>query len=212
MISKICVNVAIIALLGISAITGWRKGFAAIIFSCFRWLICIVASVFLSYPLKDLIIEKTDLQEALMSHVKTTLTSSITGSSFFSALPQQLRGTFESYNATVKMATSMTDTLLSVIAFLLVFIVLIIVTKLFEMALSHKKKDDPVGVMNGLLGGAMGLLRGVFIVSIIMLALFPLLSFADPRAASPIVNGIRQSEIAALFYDHNPITMLFQMF
>lgn len=211
-IAKISVNVAIVALLAISAITGWRKGFGAVIFSCFRWLICIAGAFFASYPLKDFLIDKTDLQTALMAHVKTTLGSSNSGSSFFSAIPQQVRGVFESYSASSKMASTMADTLMSIIAFLLAFIILIVVTKLFEFALSRKKKDDAIGIINGLLGGAFGLIRGVFVVGLILLALFPVLTFADPEAASPIVNGIRQSEVAALLYDHNPITMLLQMF
>ena len=193
---------------------GWRKGLAAVIFSCFRWLICIIGAVLISYPLKDYLAKKTGMADAILTHVNSTITSSLTGSSFFMAMPHQLRGVFDTYEAaaTGKIATTMSATLMSVLSFLLAFLGLILITWLISFALSHGKRRGPVGVFNGLMGGLFGILRGVFIVSLIMLALFPLLSFADPRAVSPIVNGIRQSEIAQLFYDNNPIMLLFQMF
>ena len=213
-LAKLCIDVVIIALIGISAVMGWRKGLASVVFSCFRWLICIGGAVLASYPVKWFLKEQTGIDEAIMTHVKTTMTSSITGSSFFIAVPEQLKGTFSTYEqtATYKVANTMSETLISVLAFLLSFIVLILITKLFSFALTHRRKRGPIGFFNGFLGACFGVLRGVFIISILMLALFPLLSFADPRAASPIVSGIRQSTLAQLFYDNNPITMLFQMF
>ena len=215
-IAKLCVNTVLIALVAISAVRGWRRGLAAVIFSCFRWIICIGGASFAAFPIKNYLIERTTIDEEIMAHVKSTMTSSITGSSFFMAMPEQLRGVFATYqqNASIKIATTTSETLLKVISFLFAFLVLIIVTKLFALGIKalSKKKKGPVGLFNAFLGGCFGLLRGVFIVSLAMLALFPLLSFADPRAVSPIVNGIRESEIAGLLYDNNPILMLFQMF
>ena len=217
MIAKYCVNIVLIALVAISAVRGWRNGLAAVIFSCFRWMICIGGAAFAAFPIKKYLIENTTIDDVIVNHVKSTMTSSITGSSFFMAMPVQLRGVFTTYqqNASVKIASSTSETLLKVISFLFAFIVLIIITKLFGLLikfLSRKKKKGAIGIFNAFLGGCFGILRGVFIVSLAMLALFPLLSFADPRAVSPIVNGIRQSEIACLLYDNNPILMLFQMF
>ena len=213
-VAKICVNIVLIALVAISAVRGWRKGLAGVIFSCFRWFICIIGSIFAAFPVRDFLIEKSSIDEVIATHVKGTLSSVATGSSFFSAAPSQLKNAFVTYqqSTATKVANSMSDTLMKVIAFLLSFIILIIITKLFALALNHKKKKGPIGLANAFLGGCFGLLRGVFIISIVMLALFPLLSFADPRAISPIVNGIRQSEVAALFYDNNPILIVFQMF
>ena len=213
-IAKICVNVVLIALVAISAVRGWRKGLAGVIFSCFRWLICIVGAIFAAFPVRDFLAEKTSIDDSIVAHVKSTMGSALTGSSFFSAAPVQLKNVFATYqqSTAVKVANTMSDTLMNVIAFLLSFIIFIIITKLFALAINHKKDSGPIGLANAFFGGCFGLLRGAFIVGIVMLALFPLLSFADPRAISPIVNGIRQSEIASLLYDYNPILMVFQMF
>ncbi len=214
LVAKICINIVLIALVAISTIRGWRRGIASVIFSCFRWLICIAGSAFAAFPVMDFLIKKTAIDDSIMTHVKATMSSSLTGSSFFLAVPAQLRSVFDTYqqNTAIKVATSMSETLMKVIAFLISFVILIIVTKLFAIAINHFQKKGPIGLVNSFFGGVFGLLRGVFVVSLVMLALFPLLSFADPRAISPIVNGIRQSEIASLLYDYNPILMVFQMF
>ncbi len=216
-IAKVCVNILLIALVAISAIHGWRKGFASVVLSCFRWVICIVGAIFATFPVRDYIVDKTSIDDVILGHVKDTMNSSITGSSFFAAIPEQIRGTFSTYqqSAAVRIATSMSDTMMKVLAFLVSLVALIVLTKLLAILidlLSKKKEKGAIGLFNAFMGGVFGLLRGIFIVSIVMLALFPALSFADPRALSPIVNGIRQSEIAGLFYDNNPLLLLFQMF
>ena len=215
-IAKICVNVLLIAIVAISTIHGWKKGFASVILSCLRWFICVVGAFFAAFPVRDYLNKNTSIDDSILSHIKSTLNSSVTGSSFFAALPDQLKGTFSTYqqSASNSLSTSMADTMMMVLAFLLSLIVLVILTKLLQIGVNalSKDKDNVIGIFNAMMGGLFGLLRGALIVGIIMLALFPLLSFTDPRAISPIVNGIRQSEIASIFYDHNPLLMLFQMF
>lgn len=215
-IAKLCVNILLIALIAISAIHGWRKGIASVILSCFSWFICIVGAIFATFPVRDYIVEKTSIDDAIMDHLKSTMNSSITGSSFFAAIPEQIRGTFTTYqqSAAIRIATSMGDTMIKVLAFLISLLAFIVLVKLLAIGINalSKKEKGPLGIANSLMGGAFGLLRGVLLVGIAMLALFPLLSFADPRALSPIVNGIRQSEVAGLLYDNNPLLLLFQMF
>lgn len=211
-IARICVDVLILALLFISGIAGWRKGIAAVIFSCFRWLICIVVALVGTGPAKALLIEKTSLDETIISNVKSTLTSNVLGSSFISVLPEQVHNSPGIQDIAGKAVSNISDLIMSVIAFLIVFLGIIIITKLISIALESRNKDTPIGFINGFFGFCFGVLRGVFIVGIIMLALLPLIGFIDPRAATPIVSGIRQSQLASLFYDHNPITMIFEMF
>ena len=198
-IARICVDILIVALLFVSAVAGWKKGLAAVVFSCFRWLICIVVSLFGALPFKAFLMEKTLLDEKITANVKSVLTSNVTGSSFI----QDIAG---------KAVSSISDLLMSVISLLILFIGIIIITKLIAIALESRNKETPIGFINGLLGFCFGLLRGVFIVGVLMLAVLPALGFIDPRAASPIISGIRQSMLAGLFYDHNPITMIFDMF
>ena len=211
-IARICVDILIVALLFVSAVAGWKKGLAAVVFSCFRWLICIVVSLFGALPFKAFLMEKTLLDEKITANVKSVLTSNVTGSSFISILPKQVHDSPGIQDIAGKAVSSISDLLMSVISFLILFIGIIIITKLIAIALESRNKETPIGFINGLLGFCFGLLRGVFIVGVLMLAVLPALGFIDPRAASPIISGIRQSMLAGLFYDHNPITMIFDMF
>ena len=130
------------------------------------------------------------------------------------SLPAQLRGMVTEYQqgAALKMTGSLTTTFISIIAFIIIFLGSMIVIKLLIFALSKKDKDDAIGIINGFFGACMGLVRGAFAVCLVMLALFPILTYLDPNAASPIVAGIRESFVAKLLYDHNPISMVFDMF
>ena len=213
-IARICIDIMIVAIIGLSAVFGWRKGLASVIFSCFRWLICIVVSAIGSYPLKSYIVRNTQFDDAIQEHVKNILLVPGTGNEYFISAPEQIQNAFSGYqqNIASSMALSITDRLMNILSFLLIAVVLIILTRLILLALESRKKRGPIGIFNGILGFLFGVLRGVFIISVVMLALFPILSFTDPQAASPIIDGVRQSTLASLFYDHNPISLLFEMF
>lgn len=213
-IARICIDVVMAILVLISAIRGWRKGLAAVILSCFRWLICIAVALIGAFPFSKILTENTGIKALVENRISSTLSSPTKGGSFFMALPEQLRGLVTEYqqSAALKMTDNLTSTFISVISFLIIFLASMIVIKLLIFALSKKDKDDAIGIINGFFGACMGLIRGGFVVCLVMLALFPLLTFLDPNATSPIVAGIRESYVANLLYDHNPITMVFDMF
>ena len=214
LIARVSFDLIIICIFALSAILGWRKGLGAVIFSTFRWLICVAVSVISAYPVKDFLIKNTETYNNIYSHLETTLTSPLTGNAFFDALPVQTRSVYTEYtvDAAKKVAATLADTTMLVLSFLLVLLVLLIITKLLLILLENKDKDDPIGFINGFLGFCFGAVRGIIILCILMLLFFPLLTVIDPEAVSPVVSGIRQSYIAGLLYDHNPISMFFDMF
>lgn len=213
-IARVCFDIIIFCIFGLSAVLGWRKGLGAVIFSCFRWIICMGVSVIGAYPVKDFLLEHTKIYNSIHSHIETTMTSPLTGSSFFESLPIQVRNIFTEYTtgAATKIADTASNTIMLVLSFLLILVVLLVLTKLILMVLENKDKDDPIGFINGFLGFCFGAARGILVISVVMLAFFPILSLIDPEAVSPVVAGIRQSHIASLLYDHNPISMFFEMF
>lgn len=212
--ARVCIDIIVVAIIGLSAIMGWRRGLASVVFSCFRWMICVMAAVFGAYPAKEFLAEKTGLQDTISLQIKSSMNSSVTGNALFETLPEQVTNPFVEYqqNVSARIANSIADTIFTAVAFLLVLLVLIFVTKFFAIALSYNRKKGPIGIINSIFGGAFGLLRGVLLISIVMLALFPILGCADPRAVEPVVAGVRESFFGNLFYDHNPLIMLFEMF
>ena len=213
-VARIFVDVLIIGTVGLSAVLGWRKGFAAVLFSCFRWLICIAASIIGAFPLKAYLVEKSSIDLVISTKLKAALLSPVSGFQFFSSAPEQMQHAVNGYEQSLAgtIANTLTERMLSVICFLAIFLLLIVVTKLILLALSRKEKKGPIGIINGFLGFLFGALRGAFIVCIVLLAIFPLCSFSNPEGATPIVEGIRASQLASLLYDHNPILIPFELF
>ena len=212
--ARVCFDVIIVCIFGLSCVLGWKKGLAAVIFSTFRWVICMAVSVIGAYPVRDFLIENTKMYNSIHSHLEATMASPVTGSSFFNALPTQLKNTFSDFttDAAKRLADISTDTIMLVASFFLILITLLVMTKLLLLVLENKDKDDVIGFINGFFGFVFGAVRGALIVCAIMLALFPILSMIDPEAATPVVAGIRQSMIMGLLYDHNPISLFFEMF
>ena len=173
-----------------------------------------IAAVVGAYPVRDFLIANTKMYTNIHSHLETTMSSPLLGSSLFEALPEQMKNSFTEYtsDAAKRIADIATDTFLLVASFFIILITLLVITKLLIMVLENKDKDNVIGFINGFLGFLFGAVRGVIIVCALMLALFPLLSMVDPEAATPVVSGIRQSMLMSLLYDHNPIGMVFDLF
>lgn len=212
--ARICFDIIIVCIFGLSCVLGWKKGLGAVVFSCFRWLICMGVAIIGAYPVRNFLMDHTGLYKSLHSHMEITMNSPLTGNSFFQALPEQIRNSVSSFSesAVQKIADTAAGTTMLVISFFIILIFLLVITKLILLFLENKDKDSAIGFINGLLGFVFGAVRGIIIVCIIMLALYPILSFIDPEAATPVVSGIRQSQIMGLLYDHNPISLFFDMF
>lgn len=210
--SGMVVNVAICCVILISAVFGWRKGFAASAFSCIRWFLCMGVSIFAAGPCRNLLVERTGIDESISSHI-TSVFDSADSSSFFAVIPQQFATNFATLTEETlpKYARIISETLLLIVSFFVILLVLLLLTKLVEKALESKDKDDPIGFINGLFGFVFGALRGVFVISLLIMLLFPLLSFVDPDGSSPLVDNLRNSYIASLLYDNNPISMVLEL-
>ena len=212
--ARICFDVIIVCIFGLSCVLGWKKGLAAVIFSTFRWVVCMLVSVVGAYPVKDFLVANTKMYNSIHSHLETTMSSPLTGNSLFNALPTQVKNSFSEFTseAAKRIADVATDTILLIGSFFVILVVLLVITKLLIMVMESKDKDDAIGFINGFLGFCFGAVRGALVVCAIMLALFPILSLVDPEASTPVVAGIRQSMIMGLLYDHNPISLVFELF
>ena len=153
-VARVCVDIMIIALIGLSAVMGWRKGFASVLFSIFRWIFCIVASILGSYPLKGYLMENTGMDESISTNIKSMLLAPSTGGKFFSTIPEQMQDAFSGYQQSLaaRMAMSITDRLMNTISFLFIMIAFILITGLIQLALSRRGKRGPVGMFFPLSG------------------------------------------------------------
>ena len=206
-------DIFILVVILITGVFGWRKGIAAAIFACVRWVVCLVAALFGAAPLQAFMETKFHFQERIIDRLVTTLTGAVTGRAYYQSIPLQLQRKIESFTqeTALKTATSLADTITHILMFVLIFLVLALITALIGKLLSRKDKDDTIGVINGFFGFLFGIFKGVILVGLIMLILFPVLSWASPATAATVAENIRQSHFAVILYDHNPITMFLRL-
>ena len=208
--TSMIVDIAIVFTILISVALGWSKGFLASVFSFVRWIVCIIASVFLANPAKSWFCQNTGLDEGITSHLTEAITSAVENNTLFSFVPEHFRmGITDATQETAqRIIGPIVDTIILTVSFIIILTVLLILTKLLIMVLENKDKDDPIGFINGLCGSVFGFLRGLLIVSLIMLVLFPFFSLFDPDSASPMLDAINQSLIGSILYNQNPLTII----
>ena len=206
-------DIFILIVILITGVFGWRKGIAASIFACVRWVICLVAALFGASPLQAFLDAKFGIQQRIIDRLVTTLTGAVTGRAYYQSIPVQLQKSIAEFTqeTALKTATSLADTMTHILMFVLIFVVLALITSLIGKLLSRRDKDDTIGVINGFFGFLFGLFKGVILVGLLMLVLFPLLSRVSPSTAATVAENIRQSHFAVILYDHNPITMFLRL-
>ncbi len=207
--ASIIIDISLLFIVLLTAVLCWRKGFVGSVFSFFRLIICVLGSFLLAAPLASFLSEHTAINASISEHMQIMLTSALVGGKFFTLIPIQLRDAYKEYTEDIasKLSASLGETLLMVFSFITIMIVLLIITKLLSHAMSGKKKDTPIALVNGFLGFLFGLLKGTLYVCVIMLLFTTAISFMDPDTSAPIVTVVRESHIASFFYDSNPLMM-----
>ena len=178
MISKIA-DILVIAIIVISAASGYRRGLLNSFFNFFRWSLCAVCGVVFALPIKNFIV----------------------------SLPRQIRLLWDDIRneATSRISVSLADTLISMLSFTLLFIALFMLAR-FTLRSLELKKRGVLGLSNRLCGMLFGALKGALLVSIIMLISFPLLSLLEPDTSATIAEGLSHGKLSGFFYNSNPIT------
>jgi len=206
-------DIFLLVIILISGVFGWRRGLAAAIFSIFRWVICLGVALIGSAPAQAYLDARFGITERIVDKLVTTLTAAVTGRTYYKSIPLQLQKSIENFTqeTALKTATQLADTIMHILVFILIFVVLAAITALIGRLLTRKSKDDPIGFFNGAFGFIFGLFRGVILVGLVMLLLFPVMSWVSPSTAATVADNIRQSHFAVILYDHNPITMFLRL-
>lgn len=98
------------------------------------------------------------------------------------------------------------DTLFSILCFIVGFIVIKIVLNLLIM-LAPKGKSF-LGRVNRAAGALFGIVRGLLVVSFIILAIVPLVTLLDPLALAPVTHTLDASLIGGFLAKYNPILLI----
>lgn len=112
-------------------------------------------------------------------------------------------------SAKLKLANSMTDTTVSIISFIVLFLVSVIILTILVRVLNSIFSLPVLKEFNKLVGLAFGAIRGILIVMVI----FTLIPPIDAMFANiDIIEGIRSSKFSLYLYEYNLVYMILDIF
>ena len=214
-ISLIC-DITIAAVILISAFVGKSKGFFKTVMSFLRWFICTVAPFLLVTPLRTFLIENTNMDDSMASHIQVNLNKSADGLSLLRNLTPPDQKVIEQIDnieegMSMKIATSLSYVIMSILAFFILIIFFRLLTGLLFHMIPESSSKTTLGKVDRFNGFLFGAMRGFIFVCLIMLILLPVFSLLGPDSASPILHGIRKSLLGNQLYFNNPFLKLLNM-
>jgi len=195
---------------------GFYKGFVSMLFSFIGMFFVVV----LAWKLSDVAIPflQNLVGEKIFLFVKNLLDDEIAGSfsnlgdlqtavansklSLFGVFLFKLLGDLSfdgQMSAGQILAPSITEILFRVFSFVLLFIILYIVIKFFQLLLNKIIKKMGLGFSNRVLGGVLGLLKGLVLFAVIF---FILSSLANLFLSETLLSFVNNGVVSKMLYDN----------
>ena len=210
----IIIDIAIIAIIGLSIFSGYRKGLIGVAFKILSFLVAIVLAFILSKPVSNYIIENTQFDDNIRNTIQETLESKEIENTTEESEENNMSDIITDYVAkqikevtaetqdevAVLVSTNLTQAIVNAICFIGIFIVARIAL-FFLKFLAEAIAEIPLIKQFNELGGVLyGVLKGFFVVYLL---------FAIVSLLAPIVNitgfleMINTSFLGNMLYDNN---------
>lgn len=203
-------DILAVVILLISVIGGARKGFAKTCLSFMQWFFCIIAGFFLCTPIKQYLIDNTSLDEAIHSYILDQVHTTIEESAPYQSIPDLFGSWMKSEGSDFLYGSSasLTDIILTVLAFLLVILAVKIVGGILVLLLSKDYHDGVIGCLDTILGFLFGTVRGILCLLILFALLVPVLTLLPGTLSIALKTAMDQSLITSVLYDDNLLLIL----
>lgn len=208
--SGMILDVLAAVILLFSIVSGARKGFAKTCLSFMQWFICIIAGFFLCTPIKGYLIAHTTLDEAIHSYIIDQIHTTIEESAPYQSMPDLFSSWLQDGRSgfLYGSSASLTDIVLTVLAFLLVILTVKIAGSILVLLFSKEYHKGLIGCLDGILGFGFGAVRGVLLLLILFALLVPVLTLLPDTLSTALKTAIDQSMVASVFYDDNLLLIL----
>ncbi|MBR3755694.1 MAG: CvpA family protein [Firmicutes bacterium] len=203
-------DVLAVVILLFSMIGGARKGFAKTCFSFMQWFVCIIAGFFLCTPIKEYLCSHTDLDEAIHNYILDQIHTTIEKSAPYQSIPDLFRSWLqgEGGDFLYGSSASLTDIVLTVLAFLLMILAIKIVGGLVILLFSKEYHNGAIGCLDGILGLLFGVVRGILLLLLLFALLVPVLTLLPGTLSIAVKGAVDQSMLASVLYDDNLLLIL----
>ena len=201
-------DIAIAVIVGLSAVFGFVSGFVKTFLHTVGWILSIVLG-YIWYPqLKDFLIENTNyyfsMRDTVSGRLDEAAGKAITES--FGNIPDVLRRAFLAASETLtdSLADTVTNLFFSIISLVIIVAGIKLIFWILIQLFSKTKNEGFTGFVDGIMGFAFGLLKGVLLVLVLMALMVPISNFADTAF---FTDAIAESQVANILYNANPILL-----
>lgn len=218
-------DITILILVLASAVLGYFQGFTRTFLHTVGWVLGLVLG-FVWYPaVVDLLKSKTGLYDAIYLSASDKLASAVTENLTIDSLAegaageaggaltqvpailfQMLRSAAETVTDT--LAIDLAELLIKLVALLLIVAVIKLAFWLLIALFSKKDNDGITGWFDGIFGAALGGLKGIAVVLILLALLAPAMELASDPSRGFFRDSLEESKLAQRFYNGNVILLL----
>ena len=182
------IDIIIIGLILLCSFLGFRKGFAYSFIHTAGWVMSIMLAFMLTDRCKP-VIAATELAQKYIPEYPAS-----------NMMPEMLQGTFVGFTHEI---------ILSVITFLVLFVAIKLIFSIL-LFIYTRSIGGFTGFIDGTLGLALGMLKGIILVYICLLVVVPIAESFMPEIVPQLDSLIAASQLAEDLYNNNPFIFLLQ--
>lgn len=192
----IIVDILIILIIAIFSILGYEKGLAKVLIKLLSFVVSIVIALVLYKPVSNVIIKNTQIDEKIKEKITVKiLPESETENTISKSIIDTTNGVVDNASEQVTIKIIQTGTMIAL--FLIARIILLVVSMLSNVI----DKIPVIKQFNKLGGTIYGILKGIFIVLIIL----AVTALVAPLLGENIISAITNSTIGGFIYNNNVI-------
>lgn len=218
-------TIIVLAVLVLSVIGGYKKGFLKTAFSLVAWIVVLILCNFVTPIVTDMLVEKTEIEVVVQKTVDTkidqvineTINETIEGTDLAeleAALPAELKDALLGENGSLQEVVTngvdldtagLVNGIVGILGFVITVIVLRLAMMVVELALNLVGKLPLIGPMDKILGLACGAGKGIILCWVI-LAVVSVLALTGTN--TELATYISQSELLTWLQDNNVLLNL----
>lgn len=185
------------------------KGFVISAVHLAQWIAIAVLSLLYSDNLKQFLIQNTSIEDVIQPFFKNLLLKRIRASGGTLELPDFLKSAADtaSSSAAGYAAEIITGIVITVLSLFIIYIGIRLIGALIILIFSRTRRGGVLGVLDGVLGAAAGLLLGLLYVCILLSLLKLALPFLAEGSQTWVQTQMNHSLLASALYTHNLVTV-----
>ncbi|MGN1310364.1 MAG: CvpA family protein [Clostridia bacterium] len=189
-------DLIIVLIIVLFTFIGYKRGLVKTAINILSFFIALIISITLYKTVGNIVINNTEIDEK----IEATITSKITAEDLEEKYEILPNGLVEAGENTINdMAKSLTEKIIYIGAFIILFIVLKIALIFVKVIADFITKLPVIKQFDKTGGIIYGLAKGILIVTVI----FAVISLTAPMINEEYINTINNSVIGSLLYNHN---------